>query len=176
MPTKMKGLLKGPRCISHIFGFCEYELSSMSAPMIRQQLIRCILMRMSKFHSTPQLMLQPVDPLGDTTDPPIQLDAQDSPRHQLSTSFGSPQSSPSEWGSDAMKHARQHRKSAASADAPPQKSLRKSKGSSGGGWIRTLRSKGQTWIRSEHGQGLKKIQSHLRAVAEVTGEGKGQKR
>ncbi|XP_030464002.1 CRIB domain-containing protein RIC9-like [Syzygium oleosum] len=245
MPTKVKGLLKGLRCISQIFdnkkeqelqiGFptdvkhvahIGWEGPSANAPSW-----------MNEFDSTPQLTLQPVDPLGETTDPSIQSvsenmkqtgagspdsllrnikDAQDSPRSLLSTNFGSPQSSTSKRGSDATKHLRRPRKSATSADAPTQESSRstrhsrrnqnlglgvessshdaalvskqsrrrKSKGLSGGGSTRTLRSKGQSPSNnassltehgsgSEHGQGLKKIQSHLSTVTEVSEEGKG---
>ncbi|XP_048129170.1 CRIB domain-containing protein RIC5-like [Rhodamnia argentea] len=239
MPTKVKGLLKGLKCISHIFENKKEEELQIGFPTDVKHVAHIggqgpsanAPSWMNEFDSTQQLTLQPVDPLGESAlasddmkqtgagGPDLLLqnvkDAQDSPRHLLSTGFGSPLSSPSKHGSSVSKHLRRHRKSAAASDAPPQESSRstrhsrrnqnlglgvetpshdaamvskqsrrrKSKGSSGGGSTR-LRSKGQSPSNdassltehgsgSEHGQGLKKIQSHLSTVTEVTEEGKG---
>ncbi|KAF8015841.1 hypothetical protein BT93_H1400 [Corymbia citriodora subsp. variegata] len=256
MPTKVKGLLKGLRYISHIFdnkkeqelqiglptdvkhvAHIGWEGPSENAPSWVRSLLNILFRHlhfsrhrrfrmMSEFDSTPQLTLQPVDPLEDATDPLIQSPSDDmkqtgagspdSPLRNIKDTQDSPKCLLSKRASSATKHLRRHRKSAVSADAPTQESSRtarhsrrnqnlglgvetsshdaamvskqsrrrKSKGSSGGGSSRTLRSKGQSPSNdessltehgsgSEHGQGLQKIQSHLSTVTEVSEEGKG---
>ncbi|XP_010026822.2 CRIB domain-containing protein RIC5 [Eucalyptus grandis] len=246
MPTKVKGLLKGLRYISHIFDNKKEQELQIGLPTDVKHVAHIgwegpsanAPSWMHQFDSTPQLTLQPVDPLEDAIDPSVQSpseadmkqtgagspdtllrsikDAQDSPRHLLSKGFGSPQSSPSKRASSATRHLRRHRKSASSTDSLTQESLRttrhsrknqnlglgvetpshdaamvskqsrrrKSKGSSGSGSTRMLRSKGQSPSNdassltehgsgTERGQGLMKIQSHLSTVTEVSEEGNG---
>ncbi|KAL3726947.1 hypothetical protein ACJRO7_031795 [Eucalyptus globulus] len=204
MPMKVKGLLKGLRYILHIVNKKKEQELQIGFPMDVKHIAHIgwegpsanALSWLSKFDSTPQLKLQLVDPLEEP-----QTDAQDSLRRLLSKGFGSPQSSSYKHASSATKHLRRHCKSAASTDARTQGSShttpshdpamvskqlreRKSKGSSGGGSTRTLRSKGQSPLNdassltehglgSKHGQGLKKIQSHLSTVTQVSEEGKG---
>ncbi|KAI6693577.1 hypothetical protein NL676_021287 [Syzygium grande] len=121
MPTKVTGLLKGLRCFSHMFDNRKEQELQIGFPTDGKQVAHigwegpsanALSWRRSKVGQQARTLLQNIK------------DAQDSLRHLLSTSFGSPQSSPSKQGSGAKKHVRQHCKSAASTDFPTQESSR----------------------------------------------------